>query len=105
VVRVSATARARQQPHGGPLRNRLDRRGPCLSRSPTARPAAAGVRRLVAAIDGRSAEEVFGWPDDLKLRSSMTLFSHAAADNHDFVAVLEKFYDGEEDPATVAGRT
>ena len=61
--------------------------------------------RLVAAIDGRSAEEVFGWPDDLKLRSSMTLFSHAAADNHDFVAVLERFYDGEEDPATVARLT
>lgn len=57
--------------------------------------------RLVAAIDGRSAEDAFGWPDDLKLRSSMTLFSHAAADNDDFVAVLEKFYGGEEDPATV----
>lgn len=61
--------------------------------------------RLVAAIDGRSAEDVFGWPDDLKLRSSMTLFSHAAADNDDFVAVLEKFYGGEEDPATVARLT
>ena len=31
--------------------------------------------RLVAAIDGRSVDEIFGWPDDLKLRSSMTLFA------------------------------
>lgn len=57
--------------------------------------------RLAAAIDGRSAEEVFGFPDNLKLRSSMTLFAHCGEDRADFDAVLEKFYDGEEDPATV----
>src|ERR1700754_3288499 len=45
--------------------------------------------RLVARTDGRSAEEIFGWPDDMKLRSSMTLFAHTAHDNADFVAVLE----------------
>jgi uncharacterized protein (DUF1810 family) len=58
--------------------------------------------RLVAAIDARSAVDVFGRPDDLKLRSSMTLFARAADDNADFVAVLEKYFGGEEDPATVA---
>jgi uncharacterized protein (DUF1810 family) len=58
--------------------------------------------RLASRIDGRSAEEIFGWPDDLKLRSSMTLFARAADDSADFVAVLEKFYGGEEDPATLA---
>ena len=58
--------------------------------------------KLVARIDGRTAEEIFGWPDDMKLRSSMTLFARAADDNADFVAVLEKFYSGEEDPATLA---
>jgi uncharacterized protein (DUF1810 family) len=57
---------------------------------------------LVARIDGRTAEEIFGWPDDMKLRSSMTLFARATEDNADFVAVLEKFYGGEEDPATLA---
>ena len=57
---------------------------------------------LVATIDGRSAEEIFGWPDDMKLRSSMTLFARAADDNAAFVAVLEKFYGGEEDSATLA---
>ena len=56
---------------------------------------------LVARIEGRSAEQIFGWPDDMKLRSSMTLFARAADDNAVFVAVLEKFYGGEEDPATV----
>jgi len=60
---------------------------------------------LVRGIDGRTAEEIFGWPDDMKLRSSMTLFARAADDNADFVAVLEKFYGGEEDPATLARLT
>jgi uncharacterized protein (DUF1810 family) len=57
--------------------------------------------RLVAQIEGRCADEVFGWPDNLKVRSSMTLFAHATDDNADFRAVLDKFYDGVEDPATV----
>jgi uncharacterized protein (DUF1810 family) len=56
---------------------------------------------LVAAIDGRSVDEIFGWPDNLKVRSSMTLFAHATDDNTGFRAVLDKFYDGQEDPATV----
>lgn len=60
--------------------------------------------RLVAAIDGASADEIFGWPDNLKVRSSMTLFARAADDpgiQADFRAVLDKFYNGEEDEATV----
>ena len=60
---------------------------------------------LVTRIDGRTAEEIFGWPDDMKLRSSMTLFARAADDNAEFVAVLDKFYGGEEDPATLARLT
>lgn len=57
--------------------------------------------RLVAQIDGSSADDIFGWPDNLKVRSSMTLFAHATDENADFRAVLDKFYAGEEDPATV----
>jgi len=57
--------------------------------------------RLVLAIDGRSADDIFGWPDNLKVRSSMTLFARATDDNAEFRAVLDKFYDGEDDPATV----
>ena len=57
--------------------------------------------RLVTQIDGRSIEDIFGWPDYLKVRSSMTLFARSTADNADFLAVLEMFYDGEPDPVTV----
>jgi uncharacterized protein (DUF1810 family) len=57
--------------------------------------------RLVLAIDGRSADDIFGWPDNLKVRSSMTLFARATDDNAEFRAVLDKFYNGEDDPATV----
>lgn len=58
--------------------------------------------RLTAGIEGRSATQVFGYPDDLKVRSSMTLFARAATDNADFRAVLDAFYEGVDDPATVA---
>ena len=57
--------------------------------------------RLVNAIHGRSVDDIFGWPDNLKVRSSMTLFAHATTDNEDFVALLDTFYSGEQDPATV----
>ncbi|WP_310766608.1 DUF1810 domain-containing protein [Mycobacterium sp. Z3061] len=56
---------------------------------------------LVNAVEGRSAEQVFGWPDDLKLRSSVTLFAHATDDNGDFLALLDKYYGGEQDPLTL----
>ena len=56
--------------------------------------------RLVNRIDGRSIDEIFGWPDTLKVRSSMTLFAHATDDNDEFVALLRKYYRGEEDRVT-----
>jgi uncharacterized protein (DUF1810 family) len=57
--------------------------------------------RLAASIEGRSVDEIFGWPDNLKVRSSMTLFAQATDDNADFRAVLEKFYGGQQDPRTL----
>lgn len=57
--------------------------------------------RLVARIDGHSADEIFGWPDNLKVRSSMTLFARATDGDAEFRTVLDKFYDGEDDPATI----
>ncbi|MBV8928716.1 MAG: DUF1810 domain-containing protein [Mycobacteriaceae bacterium] len=57
--------------------------------------------RVVNQIRGRSIDEVFGWPDNLKVRSSMTLFARATDDNADFVALLDKYYNGEQDPVTV----
>ncbi|OBF56669.1 calpastatin [Mycobacterium sp. 852002-50816_SCH5313054-b] len=58
--------------------------------------------RLVNEAQGRSAADIFGSPDDLKLRSSMTLFSRATDDNEEFVAVLDMYYDGEPDERTLA---
>ncbi|WP_431231906.1 DUF1810 domain-containing protein [Mycolicibacterium psychrotolerans] len=57
--------------------------------------------RLVLAIEGRSVDDIFGWPDNLKVRSSMTLFAEVSEDNADFVAVLDKFYGGERDTRTL----
>lgn len=52
-------------------------------------------------LEGLSASEIFGYPDDLKLRSSMTLFRLADLDCDVFEAVLDKYYDGEPDSKTV----
>ncbi len=57
--------------------------------------------RVVAGIQGSSADDIFGWPDNLKVRSSMTLFCRATADNADFRAVLDHLYDGVEDELTI----
>ncbi|MGV0069018.1 DUF1810 domain-containing protein [Mycobacterium colombiense] len=57
--------------------------------------------RLVNEVRGRSAGDIFGSPDDLKLCSSMTLFSNATDDNEDFVALLDKYYDGRQDRLTL----
>lgn len=58
---------------------------------------------LVALEGGRSAEDVLGSVDAKKLRSSMTLFARAAGpDESRFVAVLERFFAGREDEATLA---
>ncbi|MFZ0834595.1 MAG: DUF1810 domain-containing protein [Mycobacterium sp.] len=58
--------------------------------------------RLVNAIEGSSVDQIFGWPDNLKVRSSMTLFARVTDDNTEFVELLGKFYGGEQDPATAA---
>jgi uncharacterized protein (DUF1810 family) len=57
--------------------------------------------RLVNLVEGRSAEEIFGRPDDLKFRSSMTLFAHAASENQVFTEALQKYFGGAFDPLTL----
>lgn len=56
---------------------------------------------IVNAVDGRSAEQIFGWPDHLKFRSSMTLFSRAAPDVEIFTTAIEKYFGGKADPLTL----
>lgn len=55
---------------------------------------------IVAATEGRSLAELLGYPDDLKLRSSMTLFLRADPTVPAFAAVLDRYYDGAPDPLT-----
>ncbi len=52
-------------------------------------------------LEGLSASEIFGYPDDLKLRSCMTLFRMADLNEPIFLEVLEKYYDGKPDSRTV----
>ncbi|MBR1217173.1 DUF1810 domain-containing protein [Bradyrhizobium sp. U87765 SZCCT0131] len=58
--------------------------------------------QLVLAVEGRSATQIFGTPDDLKLHSSMTLFALAAGDEADdlFRRVIDKYFAGALDAAT-----
>ena len=56
---------------------------------------------IVNGIEGRSAYEVFGSPDDLKLRSSVTLFARAVEENGVFLEVLRRYFDGKLDERTV----
>ena len=57
--------------------------------------------RLVNRIEGRSVQAIFGYPDDLKFRSSMTLFAHAAEREPVFDEALARHFAGEADPRTV----
>ena len=55
----------------------------------------------VLAIKGRSASEIFGYPDDFKLKSSMTLFAFVSGPGSLFVRVLDKYFHGEHDIKTL----
>lgn len=63
---------------------------------PVLGPRLRACARAVLEVDGKSAAEILGYPDDLKLRSSMTLFARAADDPEVFTAVLDKYYDGPD---------
>jgi uncharacterized protein (DUF1810 family) len=52
-------------------------------------------------LKSNNATEVFGTPDDMKLRSSMTLFSRVKGADPVFQKVLEKFFDGFPDEKTI----
>jgi uncharacterized protein (DUF1810 family) len=52
-------------------------------------------------IDGRSAKQIFGWPDELKLKSSMTLFAQLAGAESVFAQVLDKYFAGARDDRTI----
>jgi uncharacterized protein (DUF1810 family) len=57
---------------------------------------------LTLAVEGRTAREIFGSIDEMKFRSSMTLFARAAPDDEAFQRCIEKYFAGSPDPATLA---
>jgi len=57
--------------------------------------------QLVLNVEGRSAVEIFSYPDNLKFRSCMTLFMAATTDNKIFKNALLKYFDGKPDTLTL----
>lgn len=55
----------------------------------------------VLGVDGRTALEILGSPDDMKLRSCATLFRHVSPPGSVFERLLEKYYGGQADEATL----
>ena len=55
---------------------------------------------LVNAVEGRTLEEIFGYPDDLKFHSSMTLFAEAEEARGVFAEALDRYAAGQRDAAT-----
>jgi uncharacterized protein (DUF1810 family) len=56
---------------------------------------------LVNVVEKRPIYQILGSPDDLKFRSSMTLFARAAPENPIFQVALQKYFNGESDPLTL----
>jgi uncharacterized protein (DUF1810 family) len=56
---------------------------------------------LVNRVEGRSIAAIFGSPDDMKFRSSMTLFSRAAPEDERYRMALARYFGGEPDRATL----
>jgi len=52
-------------------------------------------------LQGRSAREIFGSPDDMKLKSCATLFERVAPPGSAFSRLLDKYFDGQRDDATL----
>jgi uncharacterized protein (DUF1810 family) len=56
---------------------------------------------IVVGLQGRTVGEIFGYPDDLKFHSSVTLFAKADAEGGVFAEALGKYFDGEMDRGTL----
>jgi uncharacterized protein (DUF1810 family) len=68
---------------------------------PTLGPRLRECTQLMNAVEGRRLRHILGRPDDLKFRSSMTLFALVAGENDPFQSALQKYCGGEMDQWTV----
>ena len=69
-------------------------------RHPVLGPRLAEISAAAIAVPNRTANAIFGWPDDLKLRSCATLFAVVAPDTV-YTRVLDRFFDGAPDERTL----
>jgi uncharacterized protein (DUF1810 family) len=58
--------------------------------------------QLTLDVEGKTARDIFGGIDEMKFRSSMTLFARAAPDDGIFQRCIDKYFVGAPDPATLA---
>jgi len=70
-------------------------------RHPTLGPRLKQCTQLVLQVEGRSATDIFYTPDDMKFRSSMTLFAQVSPDDDIFQRALQKYFDGIPDRLTL----
>lgn len=68
--------------------------------NPVLGPRLVECTQLVNSVENRSIEDIFGYPDNLKFRSSMTLFHRAAPEEQAFRGAIDKYFNGEFDSAT-----
>ena len=71
-------------------------------RHPVLGPRLRHCAQTLLSVNGKTAEEILGTLDAVKLRSSMTLFSSAAPDEPVFQAVLDKYFGGAPDQSTIS---
>ena len=71
-------------------------------RHPVLGPRLTAIAEAALAVEGRSAREIFGAPDDMKLRSSATLFARASPDGSVFHRLLDRYFGGMPDGRTLA---
>jgi uncharacterized protein (DUF1810 family) len=64
-------------------------------------PRLIAVCEAALAVEGRSATEIFGKPDDMKLRSCATLFAHVSKTDSVFHKILNKYFHGNSDQRTL----
>jgi len=58
--------------------------------------------QLMLAVTGKSALQILGSPDDMKFRSSMTLFERVVPEEPVFASAIDRYFDGERDAKTIA---
>jgi uncharacterized protein (DUF1810 family) len=68
---------------------------------PVLGPRLVAVAEAALGVEGKSAAEVFGSPDDLKLRSCATLFAHVSPAGSVFHRLLDRYFPGGPDAATL----